>query len=143
MGRCLVRLAVLVLDHPAADQAADLGIDQILAGENLDHARHFLRRSDIDALDPGVRMRRTQEIRMRATHEFQIVDEVTIAREQTLVFRTQDPGADTGGGGHGAIPPLISWPARRPGSPSRCCGSPCSGPGYRQAHCEPYSRRLR
>jgi len=37
MRRRLVGLAVLVLDYPAADQAADLGIDQIDRAQLLDY----------------------------------------------------------------------------------------------------------
>ena len=104
MRRRLVRLAVLVLDHPAADQAADLGVDQVLAGEDLDHARHLLGRRGVDALDLGVGVRRTQEVGVGRARERQIVDIAAGSGQEALVFRPKNAGADSGGGGHGYTP---------------------------------------
>ena len=61
MRRHLHRRAVLGMDHPAADEIADLVGGQLLAGQHRDHARHFFGRLDVDLLDPRMRVRRTQE----------------------------------------------------------------------------------
>ena len=91
MRRRLVRLAVLVLDHPAADQAADLGVGGILAGEDLDHARHRLGRRGVDALDLRMGMRRTQEVRVGRPRERQVIDIAAGSRQEALVFRPAEP----------------------------------------------------
>ncbi len=104
MRRRLVRLAVLVLDHPAADQAADLGVDQVLAGEDLDHARHLLGRRGVDALDLGVGVRRTQEVGVGRARERQVVDVAAGSGQEALVFRPENAGTDSSGGGHGLHP---------------------------------------
>ena len=89
MWRCLVRLAVLVLHHPAADQTAHLGVDKILAGEDVDDARKLFRRRNVDALDLRMRMRRTQEIRVGRPGEGQIVDIATGAGQEATVYGRQ------------------------------------------------------
>ncbi len=104
MRRRLVRLAVLVLDHPAADQAADLGVGDVLAGEDRDHARHRLGGRGVDALDLGVGVRRTQEVRVGRARERQVVDIAAGAGQEALVFRPLDPGAYSGLRGHGYTP---------------------------------------
>ena len=102
--RRLVRLAVLVLDHPAADQAADLGVGDVLAGEDLDDARHRLGGRDVDALDPGMGVRRAHEVGMRGPRERQVVDVAAGAGQEALVFLPLDPGANSGLRGHGYTP---------------------------------------
>jgi hypothetical protein len=104
MRRRLVRLAVLVLDHPAANQAADLGVGDVLAGEDRDNARHRLGSGDVDALDFGMRMRRAQEVRAGRASERQIVDVAAGAGQEALVFLPLDPGADSGLRGHAYTP---------------------------------------
>ena len=101
MGRRLVRLAVLVLDHPAADQAAHLRVGDILAGEDLDDARHCLGLCRVDLLDLRMSMRGTQEIRVGRPSEGQIVDVAARSGKEALVFPAEYPGADSGSGGHG------------------------------------------
>jgi hypothetical protein len=59
------RGAVLGRDRPAADQVADLVVDDLLSGENVDHARHFHRRRRVDTFYLGVRVRAADEMGMR------------------------------------------------------------------------------
>jgi len=59
----LHRRAILRMDHPAADQPADLVLREVFAGEDLDHTRHLAGCADIDRLDRGMRMRRAQRNR--------------------------------------------------------------------------------
>ena len=104
MRRRLVRLAVLVLDHPAADQAADLGVGDVLAGEDRDHARHRLGGRGVDALDLGVSVRRAHEVRVGRACERQVVDIAARAGEEAMIFLPLDPGAYSGLRGHGYTP---------------------------------------
>jgi len=48
MGTGAHRRAVLGVDHPAADEPADLVGRHIVAGIDRDHARHGLRPGDVD-----------------------------------------------------------------------------------------------
>src|SRR5262249_37656185 len=104
MRRRLVRLAVLVLDHPAADQAADLGVGRILAGEDRHHARHAGRGRGVDALDLRVGMRRAQEVRVGRARKRQGVAITARPGEEALVFLPLDPGANSGLRSHGYTP---------------------------------------
>ena len=76
----------------------------ILAGEDLDHARHLLGRRGVDALDLGVGVRRAQEVGVGRARERQIVDIAAGPGQEALVFRPKNAGADSGGGGHGYTP---------------------------------------
>jgi len=56
MGTCLHRRAVLVVDHPTADQAADFIRSQIVACQNAQHTRSRFCGRDIKLLDGGMSM---------------------------------------------------------------------------------------
>ena len=60
--------AVLGRDRPAADQVADLVVDDLLSGQHPDHAGHVLCRRDVDALDFGMRVRAADEMRVGQAH---------------------------------------------------------------------------
>ena len=57
MGAHLHRRAVLGMDHPAADQIADLVLGELRAGEHADDAGHRLGLGDVDRLDLGMGVR--------------------------------------------------------------------------------------
>jgi hypothetical protein len=52
------------MDHPAADQVADLVGLQFLADEDIDNTRKRLRCRRVDTFDARMRVRGTQEIGM-------------------------------------------------------------------------------
>ena len=91
----LHRRAVLGMDHPAADQIADLVIDDLLAGQHIDHARHSLGRVGIDSLDLGVGVRAADERGVGHAVQADVVDIAALAGDETLVFLAHDASADT------------------------------------------------
>ena len=93
-GAHLHASAVLRGDGPAADEIADLVVDQLLAGQHRDHAGHLHRRGGVDALDPCVRMRAADEIGEGHAHQLDIVDVTALACDETLVFLAHDAGAN-------------------------------------------------
>ena len=101
MRRHFHRRAVLGMDHPAADQIADLVGGQIGAGEHRDHARHDLGHAHIDALDPGVGVLRAHEHRPRLARPHHVVGILPVACDEAEVFlaahRRADPGRAHGG----------------------------------------------
>ena len=96
MRRHLHRRAVLGMDHPAADQIADLVGRKLGAGQHRDHAGHSSRRGDVDLLDPGVRMRRAHEHRAGLARPADVVGVLALAGDEAEVFlaahRCADPG---------------------------------------------------
>jgi hypothetical protein len=65
---------------------ADLVVDDLLAGQNADHARHLHRRGRIDALDLGVRVRTADEMCVGQAHHLDVVDVTALAGNETAVF---------------------------------------------------------
>ena len=57
VGRLLHWRTVLVVDQPAAGQAVDFGIGQILPGEDGDHTGGFLGSVELDRFDACMRVR--------------------------------------------------------------------------------------
>ena len=102
MRRHLHRRAVLGMDHPAANEIADLVGREIRAGEHGDHARHRGGRLGVDALDLGVRMRRAQEHRARFARPADVVGVLALAGDEAEVFLATHRRADSGRthGGH-------------------------------------------
>lgn len=90
----LHRAAVLGGDGPAADQVADLVVDELLAGEHRDHARHLQRGGRVDPLHLGVRVRAADEIGMGHARKLDVVDVAALAGNETLVFLAHDSRAD-------------------------------------------------
>ena len=83
------------MDHPAADQIADLVIDELLAGQHVNNTRHGLGGVDIDAFDFRVGVRAADERRVGHAMEADVVGVFALARDETLVFLARDPCADT------------------------------------------------
>ena len=117
----LHRRAVLGMDHPAADQPADLVGRQILARQHREHAGLRLRGGGIDRADGGVRVRRAQEGGIGLPRAGEVVDVMPAAGDEALVFLAAHRGADSRRG-HGG-PPFC--PSSSSGLILRC---PRSGP---------------
>ena len=84
------RLAVGPLENRQRRERADVVGDQIGAGVDGFDAGHFRGGFGFDRFDPGVRMRRAQHIKpQRAVFRF-VVDELSLAGQQPLVFKTLD-----------------------------------------------------
>ena len=96
MGARLHRRTVLGMDHPAADQAADLVGGDILAGEDRHDAGRLARRRDVDPVEGGVGVRRAQEIGMRLARTVDVVDVMAFAGDETDVFAALYRGANAG-----------------------------------------------
>ena len=96
------RRAVLVVDHPAADQPADLVGHEIIAGENREHAGRRLGRGRVDAIEGGVGMRRAHEHRIGLAGLVDVVGVPALAGDEAEVFFAADWGADAGRG-HGVF----------------------------------------
>ena len=90
----LHRRAVLGMDHPAADQVADLVIDDLPAGQHADHARHLHRFGAVDALHPGMGMRAADERGIGHAMQADVIHIAALAGDETLVFLANDPCAD-------------------------------------------------
>ena len=86
--------AVLGGDGPAADQIADLVVDDLLSGQHPDHAGHVLGSRDVDAFDFGVRVRAADEMRVGQAHNLDVVDVTAAARDETPVFLAHHAGAN-------------------------------------------------
>ena len=91
----LHRRAVLGMDHPAADEAADLVLGHMLAGEHGDDA--VLRRPFrlLDRLDGRMRMRAAHEIGVGLVFQIDIIRILTLAGDETVIFLALDPSADS------------------------------------------------
>ena len=96
MRRHLHGRAVLGMDHPAADQIADLVGGKLGAGEHGEHARPRRRRFGVDPLDARVSVRRAQKIRMGLARAADIVGVVAFSRDEALILFAPYRGADTG-----------------------------------------------
>src|ERR1700730_1809115 len=102
------------MDHPAADQVADLVGGEFGSSENREHARHLGRGFDVDRFEGRVGVRRTKEIGVSLPRPIDIVGVVAGAGDEAAVFFTAYRGADTGRA-HGLRPPgslLLSFPSR-------------------------------
>ena len=102
MRRHLHRRAVLGMDHPAADQIADLVGGQFGAGEHREHARHA-GAAGVDRFDLGVRVRRAHEIGVGLAGPIDVVGVVALAGNEALILLAAHCGADTGRT-HGFLP---------------------------------------
>ena len=94
MGARLHRRTILGMDHPAADQAADLVGRDVMAGKDGDHAGRGGGFGEIDGVDRGVRVRRTQEIGVRLARTIDVIDVAALAGDETNVFRALDGSAE-------------------------------------------------
>ena len=91
----LHRRAVLGCDRPAADQIADLVVDDLLSGQHADHARHLHRRRRIDALYLGMGVRAADEMGKGHALQLDVVDVAAFACDETPVFLAHHAGANT------------------------------------------------
>ena len=94
MGAGLHRRAVLGMDLPAADEAADLVRGDVGAGEHRHHAGRAVRRGGVDLVDRRVRVRRAQEIGVGLAGTVDVVDVVALAGDEADIFLALDGGAD-------------------------------------------------
>ena len=95
VGRRFHVLAVLVGDHPAADQAADAVGRQIVPGEDADDARCLGGPRRVDLLDPGVGVRRADESRVRLSGPVDVVYVVAASPEKPRIFLAERARADS------------------------------------------------
>src|SRR6266404_1513529 len=84
------------MNHPAADQVADLVAGKFRAGEHGDDARHGGCRLGVDALDPSVCMRRADERGVRLAGSVDVVGVMALAGDESLVLLAAHGGAHSG-----------------------------------------------
>ena len=82
------------MDHPAADEAADLVGGDVVAGEDRDDARRLQRGGRIDLVDRRMRVRRAQKIGVGLARTVDVVDVVALAGDEADVFLAFDGGAN-------------------------------------------------
>src|SRR5260370_20204111 len=102
------------MDHPAADQIADLVGGEFGSSKNREHARHLGRGAGVNRFDGRVGMRRAKKIGVSLPRPIDIVGIVAGAGDEAAVFFSAYRGADTGRA-HGLRPPrspLFSFPIR-------------------------------
>ncbi len=104
MRRHLHRRAVLGMDHPAADQIADLVGGELRPGEHVDHAGHGLGRGGVDALDPGPGMRRAHEHGAGLARPVDVVGVLALSGNETDVFLAAHRRANSGRAHGGFLP---------------------------------------
>ena len=83
------------MDHPAADQSADLVFLDFLGGEHIDHARHLLGLGGVDRLDRGMGMGAAHEIGVGLVFQVDVVGILALAGDEPLVFLAQHPRANS------------------------------------------------
>src|SRR5207237_2928577 len=91
----LHRRAVFRMDHPAADEAADLVLSDVLAGKYGDHALFGRPLRDVDVLDRGMRMRAAHEIGIDLALEINVIGIAPFAGDEAVVFLALYLGADS------------------------------------------------
>ncbi len=94
MAGLLHRRAVLAVDQPAAGQAADLGVGQVGASEDVQHAGRLQRRVELDGADARMRVRRAQEDGVGLAVQRHVVGVLAVAGEKALVFAPAQALAD-------------------------------------------------
>src|SRR5208337_2574350 len=92
------------MDHPTANEIADLVGGEFLAGEYTADSGHAGRCLGIDRFDGRVRMRRADEIRISLAGPVDVVGVVALAGDEPLVFLAAHCGADPGRT-HGSLLP--------------------------------------
>ena len=97
MRRHLHRRAVLGMDHPAADQVADLVGRKIRAGQHRDHARHRAAALRCRSLRSShARAASGRNTRRPGPGRRDIVGVMALAGDETLIFLAAHRGADSG-----------------------------------------------
>jgi hypothetical protein len=82
------------MDHPAADEAADLIGREIIPCEDGDHAWHDPGRACIDGPDCGMGVWRAEEICIGLARSVEVVDVASLAGDETLILFPADGCAD-------------------------------------------------
>ena len=83
------------MDHPAADQAADLVFLDFLGCENIDHARHLLGLGRVDRFDRRMGMGAAHEIRIGLVLEVDVVGILALAGNEPPIFLAQHARANS------------------------------------------------
>jgi hypothetical protein len=96
MRRHLHRRAVLGMDHPAADEIADLVGGKLRAGEHRELPWHGAGGSGVDPLDPGMGMGRAQEMDSGLAGAVDVVGVSALAGEEAEVLLAPNCRADAG-----------------------------------------------
>jgi hypothetical protein len=109
MRRHLHRRAVLGMDHPAADQVADLVAGEVGAGEHGQDAGHLCGGRRVDRVDLGVRVRRAQKMDVRLPGPADVVGILALAGDEAEIFLAAHRRADAGRA-HGRSPPELFQP---------------------------------
>jgi hypothetical protein len=104
MRRHFHRRAVFGVDHPAADQIADLVGGKFGAGEDREHARRLGCRRDVDRLDRGVGVRGSEKISVGLAGPVDVIGVMTGPGDEAAVFFAAHRGANPGRA-HGFRPP--------------------------------------
>ena len=107
--RCLVWIALLVLDRPAADQPADLVGSHILAGVDGDDTGHLACGIGVDRPDFRERMRRPQEHGVKLTRAIDVICVMALTRNEAEIFLATDCLTDALVC-HNALPPHCLCP---------------------------------
>src|SRR5215470_2245005 len=94
------------MDHPAADQIANLILGGVRAGENGKAARRGQRGRSIDRLQARVRVWRAHEHRVGLARAIDVIGILALAGDEAVILLAPDGSADAGGG-HG-FPPRVS-----------------------------------
>src|SRR5271156_686215 len=95
------------MDHPAANEIADLVGGEFLAGEYTADSGHCGSGLGIDRFDGRVRVRRADEISVGLAGPADIVGGMALAGDEPLVFLAAHCGADPGRT-HGSLLPRFS-----------------------------------
>src|SRR5215472_1733435 len=95
------------MDHPAANEIADLVGGEFGAGQNCEHARHSGGRLGANRFDGGVRVRRTEEIRVGLAGPVDVIGVMPGPGNEAAVFFAAHRGADPGCA-HFLAPPGIA-----------------------------------
>jgi len=92
------------MNHPAADQVADLIAGEVRAGQHGDDARHLARRLNIEAFDRGMGMRGAHEHRAGFARPADVVGVLPLAGNEADVFLAAHRRADSGRAHGGLLP---------------------------------------
>src|SRR3984885_9245602 len=84
------------MNHPAANEAADLVGRDVVAGEDRDDAWRLKSRRRVDSVDRRMGVRRAEEIRIGLARTVDVVDVMALAGDEADVFCAFDGGAECG-----------------------------------------------
>ena len=121
--RHLHRRSVLGVDHPAANQGADLVGGKLCTGKHRQHARHAGSRGAVDPLDPGVGMGRAHEVDVALPGPADVGGILPFSGDEAEILLATHRGADTRCAHEDALPDrcyVASSSIRPPGSRGRC-----------------------